>query len=99
MLLVARVEAVNDPEAFLADAHAALEALATRPGWVCGSVGRALDDPAIFVVLCRWQDVGSGRRGLTTGAVRAQIMPLMARFPVGPTTFEVVDDAVSGSFA
>ncbi|MGQ0630772.1 MAG: antibiotic biosynthesis monooxygenase [Sporichthyaceae bacterium] len=93
MLLVARVDSVDDPQVFLADAHAALAALATRPGWVSGTVGRALDDGSAFVVVCRWEDVGSGRRGLSTGAVRTQIMPLMARFPAEATTFEIVDDA------
>jgi hypothetical protein len=90
VLLVARVPGVTDPEAFQADAESALAALATRPGWVSGRVGRAVDDPDCWVVVCEWEDVGSGRRGLTTGAVRIAIMPLMARLPNEPGTFEIV---------
>lgn len=90
MLLVARVPGIADPEAFQADAEAALAALATRPGWVSGRVGRAVDDPDCWVLVCEWDDVGSGRRGLTSGAVRTAIMPLMARLPNEPGTFEII---------
>ena len=90
MLFVARVAGVTDPDVFRADAEAALAALATRPGWVSGRVGQALDDPGCWVVVCEWDDVGSGRRGLTTGAVRTAIMPLMARIPNEPGTFEII---------
>ena len=93
MLLVARVPGVSDPAAFQSDAEAALAALATRPGWVSGRVARAFDDPACWVVVCEWTDVGSGRRGLTTGLVRAAIMPLMSRLPNEPGTFEVISRA------
>ena len=90
MLLVARVPSVPDPAVFQADAEAALAALSTRPGWVSGRVGRAVDDPGTWVVVCEWEDVGSGRRGLTTSAIRTAIMPLMARFPNEPGTFEIL---------
>jgi hypothetical protein len=90
MLLVARVPDVTDPDVFRADAETALAALAARPGWVRGHVGRAVDDPACWVVVCEWENVGSGRRGLTTGAVRIAIMPLMARLPAEPGTFEIL---------
>ena len=90
MLFVARVPGITDPTAFRAEAEAALAALASRPGWVSGRVGQALDDPGCWVVVCEWDDVGSGRRGLTTGAVRTAIMPLMARVPNEPATFEII---------
>lgn len=90
MLFVARVPGVTDPAQFRTDAETALEALATRPGWVSGRIGQAVDDPDTWVVVCEWEDVGSGRRGLTTSAVRIAIMPLMARVPNEPGTFEIV---------
>jgi hypothetical protein len=62
VLFVARVSGVSDPAVFRADAEAAIAALASRPGWVAGRVGQALDDPACWLVVCEWQDVGSGRR-------------------------------------
>lgn len=90
MLLVARVEEVADPEAFRADAEAAIAALSTRPGWVAGRVGRAVDDPACWVVVCEWENVGAGRRGLSSGTVRTAIMPLMSRLPHSPAAFEII---------
>lgn len=93
MLLVARLADVPDPAEFLAEAEQALAALAGRPGWIAGQVGRAVDDPTCWVLVCHWADVGSGRRALTTGAVRAAIMPLMSRLSPEPATFEIVHGA------
>lgn len=90
MLVVLRAVVAADPDQFLADARAALAALATRPGYLCGRVARALDDPDAWVVTCEWDSIGNARRGLTAGAVRAQIMPLMSRVTPEPTTYEIV---------
>lgn len=91
MLLVARLEGVADPEGLRADAVGAFAALAARPGWVGGRLGRSLDEPGCWVLTCEWDDVGNGRRGLSSGAVRAAIMPLMARLPHASLTFEVLE--------
>ena len=88
--MILRAAAPADPEAFAAAAHRALAALATRPGFLGGRVGRALDDPERWVVTCEWVDVGSGRRGLSAGAVRAEIMPLMAHVEAEPNAFEII---------
>lgn len=93
MLLVARLTDVTDPEALQADVAAAFAALSARPGWVAGRLGRSLDEPGCWVLTCEWDDVGSGRRGLSTGAVRESIMPLMTRLPDASLTFEIVGAA------
>ncbi|MGQ0464308.1 MAG: antibiotic biosynthesis monooxygenase [Sporichthyaceae bacterium] len=91
MLLVARLVDVADPDVLAAEAAAAFAALATRPGWVRGRLGRSLDEPGDWVLTCEWEDVGTGRRGLSTGAVRTAIMPLMSRLPHEALTYEIVD--------
>jgi hypothetical protein len=91
VLLVARLENVTDPDALRADAKLAFAALATRPGWVRGHLGRAVDDPNCWVLTAEWTDVGSGRRGVTAGVIRAAVMPLTSRFADQPCTFEIVD--------
>ena len=53
-------------------------------------LGRAVDDPDRWVLSCEWADVGSGRRGLTSGLVREAIMPLMNRLPDVECTYEIV---------
>jgi hypothetical protein len=90
VLVVLRAADPADPDAFLADAQEALAALATRPGYLHGRVGRALDDPSAWVVTCEWESIGSARRGLTAGAVRERIMPLMARVVPEPNAFEIL---------
>jgi hypothetical protein len=96
MLLVATFSAPGAESLVLAEVDAALAALATRPGWVGARLGRALDDPDRWVLSCEWVDVGSGRRGLTSGLVREAIMPLMNRLPDVECTYEIVR-SVSGA--
>jgi hypothetical protein len=93
MLLVATFRAPGDPTVLLAEVDTALAALATRPGWVRGRLGRAVDDPDRWVLSCEWVDIGSGRRGLTSGLVREALMPLMSRLPDVECTYEIVRDA------
>jgi hypothetical protein len=93
MLLVARLTDVTDETGLRADVDAAFAALSTRPGWVAGRLGRSLDEPGCWVVTCEWDDVGNGRRGLSTSAVREAIMPLMARLPDASLAFEVIATA------
>lgn len=90
MLLVARLPDVTDPEGLQADVAVAFAALADRPGWVAGRLGRSLDEPGCWVLTCEWDDVGNGRRGLSTGAVREAIMPLMARLPDASLAYEII---------
>ena len=40
----------------------ALGILAGKPGYVGGEVGRNVDDPTLWVLTTRWQNVGSYRR-------------------------------------
>lgn len=90
VLVILRATVPGDPAPFTDAAHRALAALSTRPGYVAGHVGRAVDDPERWVVSCQWSDVGSGRRGLTSGDVRAEIMPLMALVEAEPNAYEIV---------
>ncbi|PZS32057.1 MAG: antibiotic biosynthesis monooxygenase, partial [Pseudonocardiales bacterium] len=65
MLAVSRfVVPEVDGEPFAARASAALAALAARPGYVRGHVGRAVDDPSRWVFVTEWDGVGAYRRAL-----------------------------------
>ncbi|HSK26042.1 MAG TPA: antibiotic biosynthesis monooxygenase [Jiangellales bacterium] len=91
MLAVTRYR-VAGPEAggFLARARAALDVLATRPGWRRGTVGRATDDPELWVLVTEWADVGSYRRALGAYEVKVQAVPLLALALDEPTAYEVI---------
>lgn len=82
------------PEADVADAEAELGGclveLSRCRGFVDGQVGRALDDPALWVLWTRWDDVGSYRRALGTYDVKLVLYPLSARIVDEPSAFEVL---------
>lgn len=88
MLVVNRFRA--EDESFrdaLAEAHAAL---AERPGYVDGTVGRNLDDPTLWTLVTRWADVGSYRRALSSYEVKLKAVPTLSRAIDEPSAFEVV---------
>jgi hypothetical protein len=68
----------------------ALDILAAKPGYVGGDVGRNVDDPALWVLTTRWQDVGSYRRALGSYEGKMHIQPLMVHALDEPSAYEVV---------
>src|SRR4051794_1777052 len=60
----------HESDGFRQGVHAALEALAARPGYVEGHVGRNLDDPSLWLLTTTWADVGSYRRALSSYDVK-----------------------------
>lgn len=81
---------------FLELARPALAALAARPGFVSGSVGRALDDGSLFVLSTRWESVGAYRRALSSYEVKVCAVPLMYRALDEPSAFEPLLASVEG---
>jgi quinol monooxygenase YgiN len=80
----------QDGEAFLAQARRALEALAARPGFRSGRVGRAVDDPLAWVVHSEWDGVGAYRRALSGYDVKVYAAPLLGRAIDEPSAYEVL---------
>jgi quinol monooxygenase YgiN len=80
---------------FLDQAQAALQALAQRPGYRGGDVGRATDDPTLWLMSLRWDSVGDYRRALGSYDVRVAAVPLLSTAVDEPTAFEVLADATS----
>ena len=93
-------DALDDPDNLhalgdLADrARAELETCLTRlgerPGFVSGTVGRAMDDPTLWVLQTTWQDVGSYRRALSAYEIKATVVPLLSYAVDEPTAYEVI---------
>lgn len=67
-----------------------LEHLATRPGFATGMVGRALDDPAIWVLTTAWDNVGAYRRALSSYEIKMYVVPLLARAIDELSAYEVI---------
>jgi hypothetical protein len=93
---VTRESRVDADPSFLARAGAALELLSGRPGFRSGHLGRATDDPACWVLVTDWENVGSYRRALSDMAVRLTAVPLLALAEDEPSAFEVLLDARPG---
>lgn len=85
----------SDTEVFLTRARAALDVLSRQPGWRDGDVGRAVDDPSLWVLTSRWKGVGPYRRALGAYDVRVALAPLQAAALDEPTAFEVLTDSGS----
>ena len=65
MLVVTRFSVpATDAPGFRVDLDRAREALAERPGYLHGTVGRNVDDPDLWVLTTRWEHVGAYRRAL-----------------------------------
>jgi hypothetical protein len=78
---------------FTERAHAALAALAARPGYLRGQLLRALDDPRHWSLLTEWESVGSYRRALGAFDVKISAVPLLAQSVDEPSAYEALASA------
>ena len=81
---------------FAERAHRALEVLAQRPGYLRGTLGRATDDPQVWVLLSEWENVGSYRRALGSYEVKMHATPLLAEADLVASAFEPLLDVAPG---
>ncbi|RYB89960.1 antibiotic biosynthesis monooxygenase [Nocardioides oleivorans] len=70
----------------------ALGILEAKPGFVTGGVGRNVDDPTLWVLTTRWENVGSYRRALGSYEGKMHIQPLMVHALDEPSAYEVVEE-------
>jgi heme oxygenase (mycobilin-producing) len=82
--------------AFTGRAGVAIEALAARPGYRGGQLGRAYDDPTRWNLVTEWESVGAYRRALGAFEVRVNATPLLAESLDEPSAFEVLAAAGPG---
>jgi heme-degrading monooxygenase HmoA len=77
MFAVTRLRASDDDGEVLAGAvPALLAALAARPGFRDGELGRSADDPSLFALVTRWDGIGSYRRALSAAEVKITGAPV-----------------------
>jgi hypothetical protein len=84
------VVGVDAGDDFAERAGLALAALAARPGYVRGELGRAYDDPAHWALVTEWESVGAYRRALGAYDVKVHATPLLAQSVDEPSAFEVL---------
>jgi quinol monooxygenase YgiN len=83
-----RAEPDEPAVGFQARAAEALRALAARPGFLRGSLGRAADDEADWLLLTEWESVGAYRRALGNYQVKLLATPVLGRAEDRPSAFE-----------
>jgi hypothetical protein len=86
-----QVPGARGGEAFRVELDAGHAVLAERPGYLDGHVGRNLDDPMLWVLTTRWENVGAYRRALSSYEVKMQAVPLLSRAMDEPSAYEVVE--------
>ncbi|TFV66580.1 UNVERIFIED_ORG: antibiotic biosynthesis monooxygenase [Bacillus sp. AZ43] len=77
MFAVTRLRTTGEDGVALAAAvEALLAALAARPGFRDGELGRSADDPDLWALVTRWDGVGSYRRALSAYEVKIAGAPV-----------------------
>lgn len=97
MLVVNRFRSTEDDVSLRADLENALAVLAAQVGCEDGRLGRAVDDPMLWMMLTRWQDVGSYRRALSTYDVKVGAIPVLSRAIDEPSAYEPVEGELNTS--
>jgi hypothetical protein len=95
VLVVSRFDAVDAD--FAVGARAALDALAARPGFVRGRLGRSTDDPGSWLLATEWVGVGAYRRALSSYEVKLAATPVLALGRDEPSAFEVLVEVEDGA--
>jgi hypothetical protein len=87
----------DDAVAFRADLESALEVLAQQRGYADGRLGRNVDDQTMWVMVTRWENVGSYRRALSSYDVKVGAVPLLSRAIDEPSAYEDLDGPLNES--
>ncbi|GAB2458369.1 antibiotic biosynthesis monooxygenase family protein [Jatrophihabitans fulvus] len=94
--MIAVTHFASDAADFDERARLALRTLAARPGYVRGSLGRCIDDPAAWVLVTEWENVGSYRRALGNYEVKLYATPLLGEALDIPGGFEPLSEVAPG---
>lgn len=95
MLVMTRLRAPADAaavEELRAGLQRARAILAAQAGFVWGEVGRNVDDPGLWVLSTRWENVGSYRRALSSYESKMHVQPLMVHAVDEPSAYELVEE-------
>jgi len=96
ILVVTRFAVDDGDSGFVERAQTALETLAARPGYLRGRLGRALDEPGLWLLITEWGSVGDYRRALSSFEVKLNATPLLAQALDEASAYEVLTAAAPG---
>ena len=78
-------------ESFRVDVETARAALGACAGYAGGEIGRNVDDPALWVLTTRWENVGSYRRALSSYDVKLRAVATLSQAIEEPSAYERVE--------
>ena len=79
---------VVDPDGFAGRVDAALAVLRDRPGFLAADLERNLDEPDLWALVTRWENVGSYRRALQGYESKVVVVPLLSEALDEPSAYE-----------
>lgn len=89
MLAIARFSvSLGNAAHFQSQLSSALESFSKCQGFVDGELGQNLDDPSMWSLVTRWENVGSYRRALSTNDVKMNVIPTLAQAIDEPGAYE-----------
>ena len=62
--------------------------LAEASGYIDSHIGQNLDDPTLWLLSTRWENVGSYRRALSSMRAKLEAIPILARAIDEPGAYE-----------
>ena len=97
MFAVTRLRADDGGAELAAAVGELLTALARRPGFQGGELGRSADDPTLWAMVTRWDGVGSYRRALSAAEVKIAGAPVWVHALDEPGAYLPQDDVAFGT--
>jgi quinol monooxygenase YgiN len=89
MIAIARFEvSMSQSSDFRKEIEVAREALAECVGYIDGEIGQNLDQPSLWLLMTRWENVGSYRRALSAMRSKLEAIPVLARAIDEPGAYE-----------
>jgi quinol monooxygenase YgiN len=80
MIAVARFDVpLASASNFRAELEGVRDVLAEAAGFLGGEIGQNLDEPTLWVLTTRWENVGSYRRALSSTRAKLEAIPVLAR--------------------
>src|SRR6476620_8716043 len=73
---------------FRVELETSRQALAACLGYAGGEIGRNVDDPELWVLTTRWENVGSYRRALSSYDVKLRAVAVLGRAIEEPSAYE-----------
>lgn len=80
----------SETDTFVAQANAAVTVLIQRVGCVSADFGRNVDEPSLWTITTRWQNIGSYRRALQGFESKMIVVPLLSRAIDEPSAYDDV---------